>query len=116
MEKRIKEILDEKLIGNDSSISNIILSYLEKKCFICYNSYLENSLKKSYCDTRPHTQLYMDVCQICIDKFDFKRCYQCHIYVDRSKAYTVGTLDNHCCQYCVAREDSYGISSYSGWL
>lgn len=114
MEKEIKNILNKKLIGNDKAISNIILSYLKSKCFICWNSYLKDTLSRAFCDTKPHTQLYMDVCPICVDKFKFKRCYQCGIYVDSCKSYTVGTLDIVCCKYCIARED--GIIEYSGWI
>ena len=116
MEKEIREILDKKLVGNDINIIDTIFSYLKKKCFICWNSYLPDILVKSYADSKPYTQLYMDVCPKCVDKFHFKRCGSCHIYVDCQKSYIVGNLDNVCCQYCIAREDSYGISAYTGWI
>ena len=114
MEEEIKEILNNKLIGNDTAISDIIISYLKKRCFICWKYYLEGILEKSYCDVKTYPQLYMDICPICIDKFKFRRCYKCHIYVDSQKAYTLSkTLDNICCQYCLHSES---ITEYSGWL
>jgi hypothetical protein len=110
MEKEIKEILNKKLIGNDINISNMILSYLKERCFICWQYFIEEDLVKSYCDTKPHSQLYMNVCPTCVDKFKFKRCYKCRIYVDEQKSYTVGTLDNVCCLYCCMS----GITEYCG--
>ena len=100
MEQEIKEILNEKLIGNDLYISDIILSYLKEKCFICWNNFMKEELSKSYCDTSPHLQLYMEICQNCIYKFKFRRCFLCKVYIDGHKSYIVGTLDSVCCKYC----------------
>ncbi len=105
MEEEIREILDKKLIGNDINIADIILSYLKKKCFICWREYIDSELKKSYCDVKAHTQLYMDVCEKCIKDFQFHRCYKCKIFVETNRSYTF--FDNHeyiCCRYCCCSE------------
>ena len=110
MEIKIKEILNKELVGNDVHISDIILSYIKERCFICWYLFIDEELNKSYCDTRPHTQLYMKVCPGCIKKFGFNRCYMCKVYVDKNRCYTVGTLDNTCCRYCVMSS----LSEYTG--
>ena len=101
MEKEIREILNNELVGNDINITDIILSYIKEKCFICWKSFYAEELSKAFCDTKPHTQLYMDICPICIDKFKFNKCFKCRIWVDGNRSYTIGTLDNVCCRYCI---------------
>lgn len=110
MENEIKKILDEKLKGNDVNISDMIISYLKKRCFICWHLYMEDVLKKSYCNEKPYPQLYMNVCKRCINEFKFKKCYKCHIYIDISRCYIIGSLDYYSCQYCVHKE------GYLGWV
>jgi hypothetical protein len=111
MEKEIRDILNEKLLGNDINLSDTILSYLKSNCFICWKTRLENELNKAYCDVKTLPQLYMNVCDDCINYFNFKKCYKCKVWVDKSRCYIIGSLDNfYACQYCSCS----GISDYVG--
>ena len=113
MEKELKEILDKKLIGNDTNISDIILSYLKEPCFVCWKKYLEADLHKTYCDVKQHRQLYMKICDNCINHFHFKKCLQCKIWVDKTKCYIVDCLDDlYSCSYCCFG----GLTEYTGFF
>jgi hypothetical protein len=91
-EKELRDILDKKLVGNDVNLIDDILSYLKKRCFICWSIYLGDTLKRSYCDRR-YKKLHMDVCSNCINKFHFRKCYKCGIYVDENKCYIIDSLN-----------------------
>ena len=97
--EEIKKILDKLLIRNDVNISKIIMEYAYGKCFICWQKKLDKNLHKSYCDVKTYPKPYMDVCNKCVVRFDFKRCIKCGIYLDKSKCYV---MDNniYVCSYC----------------
>tara|TARA_R110000868_G_scaffold137660_2_gene351219 strand:+ start:2199 stop:2513 length:315 start_codon:yes stop_codon:yes gene_type:complete len=94
------EILDKLLVDNDKNISKIILSYIEEKCFVCWRNHLKLDMVSAYCDEK-YQKLYMNICHKCKDAFEFKECYICKRYVDKSKTYFIGALEDFpCCQYC----------------
>ncbi len=100
-EQTIKDILEEKLVGNDIHLVGEILSYLKSNCFVCWKLKMGFDLHKAYCDVKTFPQLYMEVCDECLSYFDFKNCCKCKIWVDKTRCYVIGGLDQfYSCEYC----------------
>ena len=100
-EKEIRKILVEKLVNNEESLADVILSYLKRKCFICWKDSLR--IHQAYCDCKEYRQLYMDVCDKCIIDCKFIKCYKCKNFCDGMKCYCIDINRDskyYVCYYC----------------